>query len=492
MKVLFFFPKTGYYNRALSNPLGLLAIASYLKNLGHTVRITDCNIQRVNVKKELADFQPDAVGISVMSSRGIKDAVHISKIAKEQGQTVIWGGQMPSIQPELALSCQYVDYICIGEGELIWRDILEALGDGKSLRGIPGLALRGPDGGIEMTPCRPFADLKDFGMLDFSLLEMEKYTQDYLGCKKMVYLYSAKGCPGNCAFCSNTTFHKSTFRKRPAEYVIREIEYLVEHYGVDSVYFSDELWCMNREDLQDFCRQIKESGVRIHFGIQLRIGMFREEDYRLLYECGCRWVIFGIETGNTEMQKRIHKHLSFEKVCDTFEMTNRIGLISIGSMIIGYPDETEDQLRDSVRLMNTAKADLWPVYYFTPLPGTELFNEVVRRGLYSPPKTLKELEREVETEKIGVNLSKIPDRDLKVVRCWYNWQALAGKNDFISDKKFEFAADTIRSGLHSISMRGTFSFLINGFAAFREIVYTFWYSHAYPKIIKKYSLNFKP
>ena len=488
MRVLFFFPKTGYYNRALSNPLGLLSIASYLKGLGHEVRIIDRNVRRVDLKKELDAFAPDAVGISIMSARGIKDAVRISKAAEERGRLVIWGGQMPSLQPETALSCPHVDYVCVGEGEQVWKDILDALRAGKALREIPGIASRAPDG-VRVTPCRSFADLKEFGMLDFSLLEMEKYTQNYLGCKKMVYLYSAKGCPGNCAFCCNTSFHKSTFRMRPAEFVIHEMKYLQEHYGVDGVYFSDELWCMRREQLQAFCSAIKENGVQMHFGVQMRVGMFTEEDYRLLYESGCRWVIFGIETGNPEMQKRIRKRLSTEKICETFEMTNRIGLTSIGSMIIGYPGETEEQLKDSVRLMNTAKATLWPVYHFTPLPGTELYNEVVEQGLYTPPKTLSEMSRMVETEKLGKNLSNIPDRDLKVVRCWYNWRALTEKSGLKTGKAYEFAADTIRSGLHAISMRGILSFILNGFAAFGEVIYTFWYSHAFPGIVKKYGLN---
>ena len=491
MRVLFFFPKTGYYNRALSNPLGLLAIASYLKRLGHAVRIIDCNIRRVHIKKELDVFRPDVVGLSVMSARGVKDAILISRTVKKSGLPVIWGGQMPSLQPEMALSCEYVDHVCVGEGELAWQDILETLKSGGDLSAIPGLASRTPDGGMRMTPCRPFMDLKDAGMLDFSLLEMERYPQPYLGCKKMVYLYSAKGCPGNCAFCSNPFFHKSKFRRRPTQFVLQDLKYLTENYGVDGVYFSDELWCLRKEDMREFCRGIKEYGIRIRFGVQLRIGMFGEEDFRMLYDCGCRWVFFGIESGNAEMQKRIHKHLDFDKVRETFEITDRIGLTSFASMIIGYPDETEAQLRDSVRLMNSVKASMRPVYHFTPLPGTEFYREVVARGIYTPPKTLKEMARVVETESLGVNLSRVPDRDLKVIRSWYNWQAFTDKKALKSGKSFEFAFDTVRSGLHSISMRGAASFFVNGFSAFKEFVSTFWYAHAYPGIIRKYALNVK-
>ncbi|MBQ7639286.1 MAG: B12-binding domain-containing radical SAM protein [Clostridia bacterium] len=489
MKALFFFPATGYYNRALSNPLGLLSIASFLKRRGHDVKILDRNIGKIDIRREISEFAPDAVGISVMSARGVNDAVKISKTAKDAGVVVIWGGQMPTLSTEMALTCPYVDYVAMGEGEYVWEDILNAVSKGLPIADIPGVASRGENGEVRAVPCRPFADLRDIGPLDFTLLKMEKYTQTYLGCKKMVYLYSAKGCPGRCAFCSNTTFHKSVFRKRPVDFVIQELKFLTENYGVDGVYFSDELWCLRREEMLEFCRELVRSGINIRFGIQMRVGILKEEDYKLLYDCGCRWVFFGIESGNAEMQKRIHKYMPSEKIRETFEMTDRIGLTSFASMIIGYPDETEEQLRDSVRLMNSVKASMRPVYHFTPLPGTEFYREVVERGIYEPPRTLKKMSSVIETESLGVNLSKVPDVDLKVIRSWYNWQAFSDKSALKSGKKFEFALDTIRSGLHSISMQGVFSFFVNGFAAFREFVSTFWYSHAYPDIVKKYELN---
>ena len=489
MKALFFFPATGYYNRAISNPLGLLAIASYLKQHGHKVKIVDRNIEKVNLGKVISLFQPDVVGISVMSARGLKDSVRISRIAKTYDIPVIWGGQMPSMQPEMALSCEYVDCVSYGEGELTWLDILDSIEQGKKISNIPGLIFRSFEGGLRYTAERPFADLKDVATLDFSLIKTEKYLQNYLGCKRMIYLYSAKGCPGHCAFCSNTHFHKSTFRERPMEFVINEIKELVSHYNVDGIYFSDELWCMKRDYLVKFCRAIKQNDLHVHWGIQLRIGMFKEEDFQLLYDCGCRWVFFGIESGNLEMQKRIHKHLNFDKVRETFEMTDRIGLTTVASMIIGYPDETEEQVKDTVRMMNSIKASMIPVFHFTPLPGTEFYDEVVKSGAYQPPKTMKEMSKIVETESLGQNLSKVPDRDLKVIRCWYNWKAFSDKQAIKSDKKFEFAIDTIRSGLHAISMKGPISFLVDGMAAIKEFTYTFWFSHAYPDIIKKYELN---
>ncbi|MCR5041309.1 MAG: B12-binding domain-containing radical SAM protein [Clostridia bacterium] len=489
MRFLFFFPSTGYYNRAISNPLGLLAIGSFLKKNGHEVKIADRNIERIDLKKLFDSFRPDAVGISVMSARGIKDALKISRIGKENGVPVVWGGQMSSMQPELSLSSEYVDFVSYGEGEYTWLEIAEALEKKTPLTDIRGLIYLDGNGELVFTGERPFADLAEFGRLDFSLLQMEKYAQRYLGCKKMVYLYSAKGCPGNCAFCANTKFHKSTFRKRPTGYVVAEMKELSEKYGIDGIYFSDEVFCLKRSDVVEFCETLKRENIDVQFGIQLRIGICREEELQLLYDSGCRWALFGVETGNKEMQKRIHKHINYDIVRQTIEITDRIGITPVATFIVGYPGETEEQIRDTVHMINSLKTSLIPLSLFTPLPGTEFYNEVVASGAYTPPKDLRELSRLIATESVGQNLSAVPSRDLRVIKSWFTWKAFTDKQAVKSDKKFEFAIDTIVSGLSSISMKGVISFFVNGFAAMREFTSVFMYSHFFPSVIRKYDLN---
>ena len=76
MKLLLINPSVGYYTRALSNPLGLLSIASYVKKNGHEVRLEDRCVNKVDINKLLKEYKPDIVGISLMSSRGILDAAN--------------------------------------------------------------------------------------------------------------------------------------------------------------------------------------------------------------------------------------------------------------------------------------------------------------------------------------------------------------------------------------------------------------------------------
>lgn len=487
MNVLLVNPSTGYYSRALFNPLGLLSIGSHLKRIGNNVKLVDRCVSRENFDKILDEFKPEIVGVSLMSARGLKDALKVSKKAHEKGIPVAWGGAMPSMQHEICLESEYVDYVMFSEGEFTFEELLEVIEGKRDKSTVLSLCYK-EDGKIIRNPDRPFADLADMPITDYSLIDVEKYLQQYLGCEKMAYMYSSKGCPCSCTFCTNTYFHKSCHRKRPNEYVIEEIKYLADNYGLDGVYFSDELWVTRKEDAFDFCRRIKENDIHIRFGIQCRIGMFTKEDFQILYDAGCRWAFFGIETGSREMQKRIHKNINYNRIVPTFEELKEIGITSVASFIIGYPGETVEQVKETVELVKRVTANLVTVYHFTPLPGTVLYNEAVESGAYKPAESLKDLSKFIATETVGQNLSEIPTRDLKVIRCCFDWGTFTKKDALETNKPFQFAVQVVASGLHAIMQKGPLFFLIDGFKAFKEFSYIFWYSHAYPKIKKKYDL----
>ena len=489
MNVLLINPSVGYYNRALFNPLGLVSIGSHLKRIGNNVKLVDRNVEKTNVAKLLDEFKPEIVGVSLMSSRGLKDALKLSKVAHGKGIPVAWGGAMPSMQIEECLDSEYVDYVMFSEGEFTFEELLDVVRGKRDPSTVQSLSYKDENGEHHVDTSRPFADLADMPISDFSLIDVEKYMQEYLGCQKMMYLYSSKGCPCNCAFCTNECFHRRQHRKRPNEYVIQEIKYLVDNYGLDGVYFSDELWVTKKADAIDFCNRLKENDIHIHFGIQCRIGLFTKEDFQMLYDAGCRWALFGIETGSRSMMEKISKNINYDRIVPTFKELNEIGITTVASFIVGYPGESVEEVKETVALLEKVTANLTPVFHFTPLPGTRLYNEVVESGQYKPLKSLKELSSFVATQNLGQNLSNVPSRDLKVIHYCYNWKAFRKSDAIQNDKPFIFAIQTIKNGLHAISQKGPLFFLLDGFRAFKEFSLTFWYSHAYPSINRKYNIK---
>ncbi len=185
MNILLINPSTGYYTRALSNPLGLLSIGTYIKNSGHNVKIYDRCVDRTKLSSILKSFNPDIVGISVMSSRGLKDAIKVSMELKSLNKPIVWGGQLPSMQTELVLKSDYVDMVSFGEGEETWRELIDCIENNGDYSNIKGLAYK-IDKQIHINSCREFSDLKDMPVSDWSLLDVPKYMQTYLGCNKMM------------------------------------------------------------------------------------------------------------------------------------------------------------------------------------------------------------------------------------------------------------------------------------------------------------------
>jgi aminotransferase len=97
------------------------------------------------------------------------------------------------------------------------------------------------------------------------------------------------------------------------------------------------------------------------------------------------------------MLKSIHKNIDKNAIKPTMDALREIGITSICSFIIGFPDETADQLRDTVELIDNTKANLTPIYHFTPLPGTELYDEMISQSRYKAVDSLEELAKVIET-----------------------------------------------------------------------------------------------
>lgn len=142
MKVLFISPELKYNTDTPPMPLGLMAIGTYLKKLGHEVRIFNRSIHTDSLSELCRDFGPDIVGITIISTRMVEDAIKVSRFFKTEGIPVVWGGIFPSTMPGVILKENYVDFISIGEGEKTWAELLYAIEKGLDLSEIKGQPLK--------------------------------------------------------------------------------------------------------------------------------------------------------------------------------------------------------------------------------------------------------------------------------------------------------------------------------------------------------------
>lgn len=489
MKILFVNPLTSRYTRSVSVPLGLLSIASYLEHKGHTVRIYDRTVDKTELDTVLNEFSPELSGISLISYKSIGDTLEVARRLKEYGCPVVVGGPLASVLTELTLKYDFIDVVSIGEGEEAWLELSSYYETKEtSLYGIKGIAFKDEDGKPVFTPEREFLDLSVLPPLNWELINVPKYFQGSYGCKKMLYLYAAKGCPHSCTFCYNKDFHRCTYRKRPLGVLLDEIRHLVTTYGMDGVYFADEMWCRNRNEMHEICDSLKALNLDFVWGCQTRIGIFGEEDFRYMADSGCRWIFFGIESGSKAVLERINKRINYDKIADTFRDCKKAGIACIGSFIAGFPDETEEDLKATVALINTLDTSLINLNYLALIPGAEIYNSLVESGRYKEVETLGEYTKKSPMERLEYNYSKIPDIDIKVVRACYMWRSFTAK-DVPGTEKFGFAKKVITDALKSVRTGDLISFTVSTFFAGMEFLKIFYYANFFPKIKKKYSVK---
>ena len=488
LRVLFVNPLSNNNHEPQALPLGLLSIATAAKNNGHTVFFLDRTINSRNVKKLIQDFQPQIVGLSVISPNVLKDVKTISSYCKKQGITIVCGGLFATLGAEAILNDSIADLISIGEGEGTWVELLNTMGNGGSWKEIKGIAYL-ENGTYKRTSDRPFLSGIELPILDFSLVDVKKYLHPYHDCERMTFLYSSKGCNGACTFCFNQAFHKSTHRKRPMENVLTEIRYLQEHYNVDGIYFADELWATNKRDILEKCAAIAASGLNFVWGAQIRVGILDRGDYEYLYRCGCRWLYFGIESGCPERLKSIKKNINLDRVLADVKSCYEIGITIWSSVIIGFPDETEEEIRQTVELCKKiSKYAINQCFIFAPTLGSEIFYELKRNERIENLTTLKSLTQFI-WDRVGVNYSKVPTKDLNVVSTYVLWWAFTFQTSSRGNTKHGFTLSTMGNALRTIFKSGPAGAIKSALQYAHIAIHYGRYLFFYPGVKKKYNLK---
>ncbi len=489
MRILFFQPMLKLFYKRVTCPLGLMSIASYLNANGHNAVICERFFTDKTAEEILTENNPDIIGISIVANQYLQDSIEISAAAKKLGVPVVWGGPMASEIPEEALRSGVVDYISFNEGEETWLEMADALRDGKPFDDIKGLGYI-KDGVFVETEKRPFIDLKKLPPLDWELIDPPKYFQQYYQSQKMLYMYRSKGCIGRCTFCYNPKYHCSTFRTRNEEYLFDEIEYLINKYGMDGVNFSDDLLFKTEQEAIDFSNEVLRRGLKFYWGGGLRVGIIKNtETFALMHKAGCRWFLIGVETGSPKVQKEIKKYFPAEKIKETFELCHNNGITVIASFMVGLPGETADDLRETVELAKGLKSTVLGFQHFTPIPGTEIFDQLVEEGKYTPLKTLEEHANTFFGEKFSFNVSEVSDKELKVIKNYFQMRALLFKSEFKDDTDKHLFAKIAKNAFIALSGHGILHFIKSFFFGLNDFLSAVGVV-LHPKIRKKYNLYF--
>ncbi len=372
-------------------PLGILYIGSLLKSQGFEVRLHHLLPAEIESgMKDIAGNQPLLVGFSVLSGM----TTYWTAVASETLKTIdprikiAWGGHHATILAEDCLKESYVDLVTRGEGEHTMLELAGALAADQAadLTAVKGLSFKGKSGQIVHNPDRPLNQDLDKLVLDYELLPMAKYLGQ--GKTRNISLFSSRGCPYHCAFCSTPEFFGNTYRAHSAAYIINELKKLKERYHINSVYFCDDNFYLDKKRARDIIKSMAELDISCDT-LDVRMDQIDENDLAYFKEYKVRGIFFGWESGNDRLLALMGKRQTTASILEKVSMIARYDLPCWGSGMMLLPTETEEETRNtvnfSVTLREILKGSTIGLFRFMPLPGTALTELAKANGFIMPP-----------------------------------------------------------------------------------------------------------
>jgi len=423
-------------------PLELLQIAAFPDEEGFDCQIVDAMVHD-DYMDRLMELCDGALLFATSCILGFQVAhgARVSRAIRERfpDLPIIHGGWFPSVAPELYIKEGIADAVGLGQGELTFRDIVQAIDAGESLESVPGLAIE-KDGEVVYTDHRPVVGFDKIPDVPWHLIDYEEYVerQNNPGPWKLRHkypdpwdmpagtpvrgfsYYSSFGCPEPCTFCCSPMVTNRRWKAIPGKLLAERMKEVHDRFQFNVMRFQDANFGVAEKRSNEFCEELINQGTPYWWSGTYEIetiARYKEPSLDLLRDSRCHMVSLGAEAGSKEQQANIKKNIKPENFAKALAAMYDRGITTGTSWIIGYPGETRESMMETIRvaaemkyLFPRAASDIFP---FRPIPGTEDFNTAVEMG-YQPPKTLEEWGSVLEY-KYEIDDLRLPD---DVVRTW--------------------------------------------------------------------------
>lgn len=383
MKVLLFNARDAFpIEELFPEPfLGISYIKSYFDKYSELRNNIEIKIKRKNVWNTILQERPDIIGICAVTVdylRAIELAYRIKN--HKLDSIIIIGGIHISNLPE-SLN-RVFDVGVVGEGEIAMKKLLETISshglDREKISQIPGLVYYDKQGNFVNTGTAEL--IKDLDNIPIPY-------RDSLGLKTIVHMFTSRGCPYKCTFCSSTSLWRKSIRFNSAERVVEEMIELVTKYNARHISIWDDLFSINAKRLERIQKLIDENrkylkGVTL--GVTGRTDCLTEEICRLLKEINVKRVALGLESGSNRMLTMLKGgKCSVEGHKEAIRLLRKYGIAVTGGVIIGSPEETMEDLQKTITFVKSVELDGGGVGLAIPFPATGYWRYALEKGFVS-------------------------------------------------------------------------------------------------------------
>jgi magnesium-protoporphyrin IX monomethyl ester (oxidative) cyclase len=349
-------------------PLGVERVAQAVRSAGHDVRVVDLQVlRRRELRRQLRDWRPEAVGFGVNYLANIPEALDLAKEVKQALPEcfVFLGGHSVSFIAAhvLAEAEGAVDAVVRGEGEVIAPMLVDACRDG-AVHTLPGVTTPAGSGPAPLM----LDSLDDLPPARDLMRRRRKYFIGVLDpCASIEF---TRGCPWDCSFCSAWTFYGRSYRKASPEAAAAELESIAE----PNVFVVDDVAFIRPEHGDGIAAEVEKRGIRKQYYLETRADVLlrNREVFERWRRLGLNYMFLGMEALDAEGLDLFRKRVSPDDNMRALEVARKIG-VTVAINLIVDPQWDVEQFR-LMREFALSVPEIVHLTIMTPYPGTEIWH----------------------------------------------------------------------------------------------------------------------
>ena len=296
------------------------------------------------IENEIAELQPDVVGISSLFTPYFREVLEIAAgVKKRLNAIVVIGGSHASAVPESLLGSPHVDYVIRGEGEKAFVGFLRHLLGQSPVEAVPNLAYK-QAGEIVYNPIEDNIPIDELPFPDLSDLSPSVYT---LAGKPMTFMITSRSCPHKCSFCSVHTTFGANYRRRSLENVLQEIE-LRYHQGYRVIDFEDDNLTYYKDTFKKLCLRLIETfpDREMEFVAMNGISYLSLDDelLELMYRAGFSHLNLALVSSDKTVRETTKRPHTLEAYVKVVNKAHQLGFKIVSYQILGLPNESLDSM----------------------------------------------------------------------------------------------------------------------------------------------------
>jgi len=375
------YPKRAHQHPPLT-PLGIAYLGAVLEKNGYSVDVIDCQAQKLThngFEREIGKHQPKVVGIT-STTLTYKSALKTAATAKQvhSNCVTILGGCHATFWDDKALEeCPQLDMVVRKEGEYTLLEIVNRLKENRHIDDVLGTTCWKNEK-IIRNEDRPYIEnLDDLPFPAHHLLPLKRLRKQ----GKVIFpLTTSRGCVYWCNFCTAVRMFGRRYRMRNPKNVVDEIQFLNEKYGATQFTFSDDTFTVDQARVRKICEDVRNRRLKVQWDCETRVDMITRDLLEKMKKAGCIAVWFGVESGCQNVLNSMEKSINLAQTRRAFKWAHEAGLMTIASVILGFPGETKDTAFKTVKFVEELNPNDVGYHIATPYPGTPMYDFVKENG----------------------------------------------------------------------------------------------------------------